>query len=62
LLGEYSDRVEVEVRTVFRPPPSSIGSDGGYGCMSVRTSGGPYAVIDLRESLGDRAVMVRRVS
>jgi hypothetical protein len=64
LLGEHPDRVEVEVRTVLKPPPPSvsIGPDGSYGCMGIGVSDGPYAVIELREPLGDRAVVVHRAS
>jgi hypothetical protein len=61
-LGEYPDRVEVEIRPVAKPPPPgvSIGSDGSYGCVSIGTSDGPHAVIELQEPLGDRAVVIHR--
>jgi len=63
LLGEHDDRVEVEIRTVAKPPPPgvSIGPDGSYGCMGLGTSDGPYAVVDLAKPLGQRAVDVQRV-
>jgi hypothetical protein len=62
LLGEHPDRVEVEIRTVAKPPPPSVsvGPDGSYGCMGYGASDGPYAVIELREPLGDRTVVIRR--
>lgn len=62
LLGEHPDRVEVEIRTVAKPPPPgvTIGPDGSYGCMSSGGSEGPYAVIELAEPLGDRAVVIDR--
>jgi hypothetical protein len=54
LLGEQADRVEVELRTVAKPPPPSaeIGPDGSYGCMGYGSADGPYAVVDLRDAIG----------
>ena len=62
LRGEYPDRVEVELRTVAKPPPpgAEIGPDGSYGCGGIGTADGPYAVIDLRGPLGDRDVVIHR--
>lgn len=62
LLGEHADRVELDVRTVTKPPPpgASVGPDGSYGCMAFSPANGPYAVIDLRAPLGDRPVVIRR--
>jgi len=62
LLGEHADRVEVELRTVAKPPPPSaeIGPDGSYGCVGVGSADGPYAVVELRDPLGDRDVVIRR--
>ncbi len=62
LLGEHADRVEVEIRMVAKPPPPgvSIGPDGSYGCASYGPANSPYAVVELREPLGDRAVVIHR--
>jgi hypothetical protein len=62
LRGEHADRVEVEIRPVAKPPPPGVstGPDGSYGCMSYSAADGSYAVIELREPLGDRAVVLDR--
>ncbi|HET9139232.1 hypothetical protein [Actinophytocola sp.] len=61
LLGEYADRVEVELRTFGKPPPpgTTLGPDGSYGCVSFGPSDNPYAVIMLDGPLGDRRVIIR---
>jgi hypothetical protein len=59
LRGEHQDRVEVEVRTVIKPV---LSAPGGYACGGVFTADGPYAVLELSEPLGDRAVVVDRQS
>jgi hypothetical protein len=60
LLGEHTDRVEVEIRHVAKPPPpsASLAPGGHYTCMSFGTSDGPHALIELREPLGERAVVL----
>jgi hypothetical protein len=62
LLGEYPDHVDVEIRTVAKPPPPgvSIAPDGGYSCAGVSIGDGPHAVIALHAPLADRRVVVRR--
>ncbi len=62
LRGEHPDRVEVDLRTVVKPPPrnADIGPDGSYGCVGIGTADSPYAVIDLRIPLGDREVVIHR--
>lgn len=64
LLDEHRDRVEVEIRMVAKPPPPSAGSspDGSYGCVSYSRSDAPHAVIELREPLGNRAVVLHFAS
>jgi hypothetical protein len=63
LLAEHADRVEVEVRTIGKPPPpgASVAPDGSYGCAEISAGDGPHAVIDLRAPLGERAVVVHYV-
>lgn len=62
LLAEHRDRVEVEIRTVVKPPPpgTSIAPDGSYGCMSYNALNGPHAAVELRSPLGERAVVIHR--
>jgi hypothetical protein len=62
LRGEHADRVDVEIRMVAKPPPPgvSVAPDGSYGCGSYGSADGPYAVLELREPLGDRAVVIDR--
>jgi hypothetical protein len=58
LLAEHADRVEVEIRTVVKSLPTT---PGGFVCGGVMPADGPYAVINLTEPLGDRAVEIHRV-
>jgi hypothetical protein len=62
VLGEHPDRVEVEIRTVAKPPPPSatFGPGGSYGCVGFSPADGPHAVVELREPLRERAVVIRR--
>lgn len=62
LLGEYPDRVELELRWITKPvPPSiSVAPDGSYGCASAVPMNRPHAAIDLRSPLGERRVVITR--
>jgi hypothetical protein len=68
LLGEYGDRIEVEIHTLPMPAPASpppgvtVSPDGSYsyGCVSFAPANGPYAVIDLRDPLGTRKIVVHQ--
>jgi hypothetical protein len=61
LLGEHTDRVEVEIRTVATSLPAHPGSGKGFVCGGVIPADGPYAVVDLNEPLGERTVVIHRV-
>jgi hypothetical protein len=62
LLGEYGDRVEVEIHPLPMPLPSGAtpGPDGtyAYGCMTMLGDNNLYAIIDLHDPLGARKVSV----
>jgi hypothetical protein len=60
LLGEHSDRVEVEIRTVLKSSLPNAAPGKGFACGGVITADGPYAVVELTEPLGDRAVVIHR--
>jgi hypothetical protein len=61
-LGEHPDRVEVEIRSIAKPPPPgvSVRPDGSYDCGITMYSLPPHAVISLRSPLGTRTVVVTR--
>lgn len=65
LAGEHLDRVELEVRSITKPPPADaeIRPGGDYACSYMvygsPLAGGPHAIVQLRSPLGGRKVRIR---